>query len=85
MKELVKTNKLSANFGAAQYEVVKISGGEVIIRADETGKEYRRNTTHVKKVPETKHSTPAPDPVEEEEVTRPRREIKKPERLGFSN
>lgn len=85
MKELVKSNKLTANFGSDQYEVVKISGGEVIIRSDETAKECRRNTTHVKKVPEIQHSPPVPDPVVEEDVPRPRREIKKPERFGFPN
>nr|XP_039264197.1 uncharacterized protein K02A2.6-like [Styela clava] len=91
-----KVDKMSTNFNKYPCEIVKKEGGEVTVR-DEKGKEFRRNSTFVKKYEEgtqnkidnnAKESQIAPDatrPSSEESITqpyeRPRRERKLPSRF----
>ena len=58
VKELVKGNKTTPNFGATEYEIIQRSGSDLLVRSDDTGKEYRRHITHVKKI------IPTPSPLD---------------------
>lgn len=49
-KNLIKTTKVTPNFDSASHTVVDRTGGDAIIRDDSTGKEFRRNVVHLKKV-----------------------------------
>lgn len=50
VKNLIKDNKLTSNFNPTTHTVTDVSGGDVSVRNDETGKEYRRNVVHLKKI-----------------------------------
>nr|XP_029720521.1 uncharacterized protein K02A2.6-like [Aedes albopictus] len=50
MKNLVKQNKLSPTFLPAPARVIKKEGNSILVETPE-GVQYRRNTSHVKKVP----------------------------------
>ena len=50
VKNLIKENKLTTNFNPTTHTVTGVAGGDVNIRNDDTGKEYRRNIVHLKKV-----------------------------------
>lgn len=50
VKNLIKENKLSSNFHPTEHTVTKVNGSDVEVRNDETGKEYRRNIVHLKKI-----------------------------------
>ncbi|CAH2100736.1 unnamed protein product [Euphydryas editha] len=43
---LIKDNKLTTNFNPTTHTVTGVTGGDVNIRNDDTGKEYRRNIVH---------------------------------------
>lgn len=82
LKEMTKTHKLAPNFGTDEFEITNRKGGEVIVRSEDTGKEYRRNVVHVKKIPENGiNKLPLGEPKPEESTDRPKREIKKPKRF----
>lgn len=51
-KNLVKENELTSNFSPASHTITKTNAntGDVEIRNDETGQQYRRNIIHLKKV-----------------------------------
>lgn len=51
MKEQVKASKTTSNFGPTEYEIVHRSGSDLVVRSEESGKDYRRHLTHVKKIP----------------------------------
>lgn len=51
-KNMNKRNKLDTNFGPDSYEVMQKSGGDVIIENADTGRRYRRNVAHLKKIGE---------------------------------
>lgn len=50
VKNLIKENKTCPNFNPTQHTVLTKNGGDVQVRNDETGKDYRRNIVHLKKV-----------------------------------
>ncbi|KAG6454310.1 hypothetical protein O3G_MSEX008647 [Manduca sexta] len=50
IKNILKDNKLTSNFNSTPHTVTNANGGDVSIRNDETGKEYRRNIIHLKKI-----------------------------------
>lgn len=50
VKNLIKDNKLTSNFSPTEHTVTGINGSDVQVRNDETGKEYRRNIVHLKKI-----------------------------------
>ena len=50
VKNMVKTNKLTTNFGPTPHTVVNCKGPEYSLRNDETGQELKRNIVHLKKV-----------------------------------
>lgn len=50
VKNFVKENKLTPDFDPTPHTVISTNGNEVNIRNDETGKEYRRNIVHLKRV-----------------------------------
>ncbi|XP_058987406.1 uncharacterized protein K02A2.6-like [Musca domestica] len=49
MRNTVHSNKLSTTFGQTEYEVTERKGNDVVISGE--GRVYRRNITHVKKIP----------------------------------
>lgn len=51
MKIQLKTNKFSPNFGSEEFTVIERHGSEVLVRSKITGKQYRRNVTAIKKIP----------------------------------
>lgn len=79
---MAKSHKLTPNFGAGEFEIVNRSGGELLVRSGDTGKEYRRNIVHVKKIPDDTIN-PFVSKKPEESADRPKREIKRPNRYGF--
>lgn len=97
MKEQIKANKTTSNFGPTEYEIVHRSGSDLIVRSEESGKSYRRHITHVKKiqptVPDNSMDVPADVSVSKnpqkgigasDEMTgRPKRQINKPKRFSF--
>lgn len=50
VKNVIKNNKLTSNFNPTTHTITDVNGGDISIRNDETGKEYRRNIVHLKKV-----------------------------------
>lgn len=52
VKRQVITNKLATTFEPTIHKVTKRIGSEVVVEHSGTGKQYRRNVAHVKKVPE---------------------------------
>lgn len=46
----IETNKLSSNFNPAPHIVESKTGGDVIIRNEQTGQTLRRNVIHLKRV-----------------------------------
>lgn len=51
VKRQVVNNKLDSPFETTEYEVIKRSGSEVTVTSLATGSCYRRNVSHVKKIP----------------------------------
>lgn len=51
VKRMKKNHKLEADYSPEEYQVVKKSGSDVIVRSRVSGKEFRRNVTHLKKIP----------------------------------
>lgn len=66
VKRQIITNKLSTAFEPVIHKVIKRSGSEVVVEHSGTGKEYRRNVSHVKKVPSNTNPVlqPSAQPVE---------------------
>ncbi|XP_046973981.1 uncharacterized protein K02A2.6-like [Vanessa cardui] len=50
IKNMTKENKLTPNFNPEAHTVTDVYGGDVRVRNDLTGKEYRRNIIHLKRV-----------------------------------
>lgn len=50
VKNMAKDNKLASDYNPTPHTVVTTKGNEVEVRNDVTGKEYRRNIIHLKKV-----------------------------------
>lgn len=50
LKNMVKDNKLSSNFDSTPHTVESSRNGEVTVKNDETGQQYRRNVIHLKNV-----------------------------------
>lgn len=51
-KRITKENKLSTNYNKERFKIVNRHGSEAEIRSLDTGKIYRRNVTHLKKIHE---------------------------------
>lgn len=49
-KRMKKCNKLEANYSPEEFDVVRKQGGDVTVRSKVTGKEFRRNVAHLKKM-----------------------------------
>jgi len=49
VKNLLKENKTTPTFDPTPHTVIKANGKDVLVRNEETGKEYRRNIIHLKK------------------------------------
>lgn len=85
VKRSIITNKLSSTFEPDIHKVVKRNGAEVTIEAKESGKQYRRNASHLKKIDQTKmpdesdktNTKTTDDAVE----ARPKRELRRSTRL----
>lgn len=82
VKEMTKSHKLAPNFGTKEFEIMNKSGSELLVRSEDTGKEYRRNVVHVKKIPDN-IIQPLQTKNPQEPEDRPKREVKKPKRWGF--
>lgn len=50
VKNVIFPNKLTTTFAAKEYQVTGLKGADVVVEAD--GKSYRRNISHLKKIPE---------------------------------
>ncbi|CAK1587295.1 unnamed protein product [Parnassius mnemosyne] len=50
VKNMTKENKLTPNFNPETHTVTDVNGGDIRVRNDSTGKEYRRNVVHLKRV-----------------------------------
>ncbi|XP_030765152.1 uncharacterized protein K02A2.6-like [Sitophilus oryzae] len=50
VKNLIKSNKTCPNFNRSPHTVINKNGGNIQIRNDETGQDYRRNIIHLKKI-----------------------------------
>lgn len=50
VKRNIKANKLSSNFEPTVHKVIDRNGTEAVVEAEETGKRYRRNVAHLKKI-----------------------------------
>ncbi|XP_055609554.1 uncharacterized protein K02A2.6-like [Uranotaenia lowii] len=51
MKRFKKDNKLSTPFSNEEYVVLTKTGSDTTVKSTVSGKEYRRNTSHLKKIP----------------------------------
>lgn len=51
LKRMRKEHKLQADYSPEEFMVVKKVGSDVTVRSTESGIEFRRNVTHLKKVP----------------------------------
>ncbi|XP_039956232.1 uncharacterized protein LOC120771963 [Bactrocera tryoni] len=49
VRNTILPNKLSTTFNAEEFEVIKRTGNDVVVRGN--GKELRRNVSHLKKLP----------------------------------
>lgn len=52
VKRMKKNHKLEADYSPEELVVVKKTGSDVVVRSRVSGKEFRRNVTHLKKIPE---------------------------------
>lgn len=50
VKNMVKRNKLTPNYDSTPHIVVSKNSGDVQVRDNNTGHEYRRNVIHLKKI-----------------------------------
>ncbi|XP_062538768.1 uncharacterized protein K02A2.6-like [Armigeres subalbatus] len=50
LKRMIRDNKLSTAFMNEEFVVIRKQGADVIIKSLSNGKEYRRNTAHIKKI-----------------------------------
>ncbi|XP_055525193.1 uncharacterized protein K02A2.6-like [Wyeomyia smithii] len=61
IKRMMKSHKLEANFSSEEFVVMKKTGSDVVVRSQLSGKEFRRNDTHLKKIPsghiDSQHTT----------------------------
>lgn len=51
VKRMKKNHKLEADYSPEEYEVIRKRGSDVVVRSRLSGKEFRRNVTHLKKIP----------------------------------
>lgn len=50
-----KNHKLEADFSPEEFVVMKKMGSDVVVRSQLSGKEFRRNVSHLKKVPDQRN------------------------------
>lgn len=91
VKRSIMSNKLSSTYEPDIYKVIERKGSEVITEAAETGKRYRRNVNHVRKInrAETIEETDKPEENDENDTpemsgvaeSRPKRKIQRPGHL----
>lgn len=81
---MVKHNKATPEFGSADFTVVARKGSDVMVES-ETGKTYRRNVTHLKRVaspgPKEQGQSPQAEYMQGNVLSRPKRKITKPRRF----
>ncbi|XP_061395874.1 uncharacterized protein K02A2.6-like, partial [Musca vetustissima] len=53
LQNVIFPNKLAPTFGVEEFEVVNREGNDVTVRGDDINKVYRRNISHLKKLPTT--------------------------------
>lgn len=51
-KNLININKLTSDWDQTQHTVISKDAGDMRIKDDNTGQEYRRNVIHLKKIAE---------------------------------
>lgn len=59
VQRYTKTNKLTTTFDPTEHRLVKRHGAEATILAEDTGKQYRRNVAHLRKLPDDEDQLPA--------------------------
>ncbi|XP_062537779.1 uncharacterized protein K02A2.6-like [Armigeres subalbatus] len=55
-KRMRKSNKLDTDYADEDFVILKKTGADTIVKSTISGKEYRRNSSHLKKVTELKES-----------------------------
>lgn len=85
-KNVIKNNKLTTPFNECEFEVSKRKGPEITVVNRDTGEQYQRIVTHVKKIPESTKETTKKQvvntPKESEDLPkRPRRDVGIPKRF----
>lgn len=86
VKKVVRNSKLSPTFGPEVFTVTKRTGAELVVKCNESGKEYRRNVSHVKRVSEADTGTTESDSETPEVIdTREKRVVVKPKRFGYDS
>lgn len=81
LKVQKKLNKLSPNFGPEQFTVIERNGSEVLVSSKSSGKQFRRNTSAVKRIFPSSDDELTSN-IAEEESSRPKRKIVKPPRFN---
>lgn len=92
IKEMAASNKLSLKYKPETFSVTERKGSELVVTSDEDGRQYRRNVSHTKLLPdmnasENENRIMAPEmgePVEDVNpvpFARPKRNIVKPARF----
>lgn len=76
-----KNNKLEANFPEEEFEVIRKLEGDVTVKSLESGKEYRRNVAHLKRIGGKNKSKT----VSQNETTREKRKRVKPAKSKISH
>lgn len=57
VKRMKKDHKLQTDFAPEEFQVIHKKGSDTTVRSSLSGKEFRRNVTHLKKVPDSNDKT----------------------------
>lgn len=57
LKRIRKDNKLSTEFSNEEFVVLKRTGSDATVKSTVSGKEFRRNTSHLKRIPKVDERT----------------------------
>lgn len=81
---MVSSSKLALKYKPEEFEVVNRKGSELLVKSSVDGRQYRRNVTHTKVLPNSDQRSQAaditPSADQLEQYIRPKRTIVKPAR-----
>lgn len=70
LKRMKKTHKLQSDYSPEEFQVVRKVGGDATVRSYDSGKEYRRNVAHLKKIQQSNITSTGKDDEKEHEASR---------------